>query len=276
MAMLEPISPLAATLERVAALDPYLRTSLLEAPVAGWMAVSDLLDAPELWLDAALDQIMARYAVAERKAAATFFMGSYSWYVGAAALGCYLAEGRVPSLAPEHVAVNLAAADGRMQVALLDQGFAALPGDPAAADQFVRLVGDAAALGTLLRTQIEAHMAAMITLIHRRTSLGQRAQWNLVADACAELCLRIGEKLPDLERGCAEGLALIKAPGSPLQPSRTSYLTLAEGERCQTFRLRGGCCLYYKTPGGTNCSTCPLIAPAEQEARLRAYLAASA
>jgi ferric iron reductase protein FhuF len=175
------------------------------------------------------------------------------------------------------VAVRLAAAEagGRMQVGLLDPGFVALPGDPAAGAA-ISLAGSAEELRALLRTQIEDHMRPMIELLSAHTRLGRRAQWSLVADACAELCLRIGQHLGQQERACAEGLAVIKAADSPMRPSKTAYLTLAEGERCATFRLRGSCCMYYKTPAGANCATCPLLSGEEREARLRATLQPSA
>ncbi|HYF66259.1 MAG TPA: ferric iron reductase [Herpetosiphonaceae bacterium] len=265
---------LAASLDRLAALDPYLATGLLAAPEAGWSRAGDLLAAPGAWLDAALEQIMAQYGVPDRKSAAAFLVGSYAWYVGAAAIGCYLADRRVPSLAPDLVAVQVAGA--RVQVALLDSGFAALPDDPAAGAPGVEPAADAEALRGLLRSRIEEHMAALIEVVAAHTRLGQRAQWNLVADACAALFLHVGGHLGDTELACAEGLAVVKASGSPMRPSKTGYLTVTEGDRCQTFRMRGGCCLYYKTPKGENCATCPLIPQPEREARLRASLTATA
>jgi hypothetical protein len=278
MTMLESVRQpvgigLAATLTRVAAMDPYMATSLLDQPAAGWWRVSDLLAAPERWLEAELDQISLQYGVPDRKTAAIFFMGSYAWYVGAAALGCYLPEQRLPSLAADRVAIQFAAAasGGRMQVALLDPGFVALSGDPEAGAA-ASLAGDAQELRTLLRTRIEDHMRAMIELLSAHTRLGRRAQWNLVADACAELCLRLGQHMGRQEHACAEGLAIVKAADSPMRTSKTAYLTLAEGERCATFRLRGSCCMYYKTPAGANCATCPLLSGEEREARLRATL----
>lgn len=275
MTMAEPITApawLADTLGRISALDPYLATELLAEPAAGWRRASDLLAAPERWLDAILEQNIGQYGLPDRKSAAAFLIGSYAWYVSAAAIGCYLIERRVPSLALDQVAIRL---DGtRVQVALLDTGFAALPGDPAEDAPEINLVADGEALRGLLRAGIEEHMAAMVALLEARTRLGRRAQWNLIADACAALFLHVGGHLGDTERACAEGLALVKAAGSPMRPSKTSYLTLAEGERCQTFRLRGGCCMYYKTPNGENCSTCPLLPQEEREARLRASLAA--
>jgi hypothetical protein len=73
--------------------------------------------------------------------AGAFFVGHYVWYLAAAAIGCYLAERRVPDLAPEQVALRYSSytweQDGatgtaeRIDVRFLSGRFAALPGDSA-------------------------------------------------------------------------------------------------------------------------------------------------
>ncbi|HEY1013517.1 MAG TPA: (2Fe-2S)-binding protein [Herpetosiphonaceae bacterium] len=267
-------APLAATLERIAALDAYVSAALLPAPGAGWVRASELL-APQAgdWLDETLGQLVARYSLDRPKTAASFFVGSYVWYLAGAAIGCLLLERRVPLLAAEHVAARLV--PGSVEFALLDPGFAALADDPAAGQPGVRVLDGPAALNELLRAQIEGHMARLIELVAERSGLGRRAQWNLTADTCARLFLWLGQKTGQAERGCDEGLALIKAPGSPMRPSKTSYLTLEEAGRRETFYLRGGCCMTYKIPGAAKCSNCPLQPREECERRLRAGMAQS-
>lgn len=273
-------APLTATIARVSALDALLAAQVLPAPAEDWRRVSDLLDAaaPTGWFDAVIGQIMARYSVRERRTAAMFFLGSYAWYVTASAIASYLTDRRVPSIALDDVAVRFDV-DGdepQIKVALLNPGFAALPDDPAAGMATVTICATLHDLRERLRKQIEDHMLAAIAFLARHVRLGQRGQWNMVADTCAEVCLWIGQQMGEQERACAEGLALIKMAGSPMRPSPTQYLTLAVGERCETFRMRGSCCLYYKTPTAKNCNTCPLLSEAERVQRLRMWMQGAA
>jgi hypothetical protein len=135
------------------------------------------------------------------------------------------------------------------------------------------VVEDLTARHECYRLAVEAHMAPMIEAVRAETGFGRRAQWNLVADDCAAAFLAAGERIDALERACHDGLAFVSAPGSPMLPSRTGYLTLEQGACRQTFRSRGGCCLYYRLPGRASCSTCVVLSAAERDARLRAYMA---
>ncbi|HYF63209.1 MAG TPA: hypothetical protein VD886_10380, partial [Herpetosiphonaceae bacterium] len=236
-------APLSATIARVSALDSLLAAEVLPAPEAGWLRVGDLL-APAsepAWFEEVLGQIMAHYALRERRTAAMFFLGSYAWYVTASAIASYLTDRRVPSIAAEDVAIRFGVGgdEPQIKVGLLAPGFAVLPDDPAADAGMVTICANLHDLREHLRNQIEAHMQAVITFLSAQVRLGQRAQWNMVADTCAEICLWIGHQLGDQERACAEAITLIKTPGSPMRPSPTQYLTLAVGERCETFRMRG-------------------------------------
>ncbi|XSG77207.1 (2Fe-2S)-binding protein [Herpetosiphon llansteffanensis] len=269
-------SPLSATIARVSALDSLLAAAVLPTPTADWRRISDLLDSTEqpVWFDDLLTQIMARYSLRERRTAATFFFGSYAWYVMASAIASYLSDHRVPSIVVEDLAIrfDVHGDEPHIQVGLLTPGFAALPDDPAASEPMVTVCANLEELREQLRSQIENHMQVMISFLSNQVRLGQRGQWNMVADTCAEIGLWIGHQMGDPERACAEALSLIKVPGSPMRPSPTRYLTLSEGDRCETFRMRGSCCMYYKTPTTNNCSTCPLLSENERIARLRTWM----
>ena len=121
--------------------------------------------------------------------------------------------------------------------------------------------------------RLEAHLGPLFDAVAAQTSLGRRAQWSLAADALALRFLDAGRQLGDAARGQAEGLALVKAAGSPLRNPKTGYVTVAAGDHWETFRARGGCCLYYRLDPGENCTTCVLRPAAEREQRLRDYLA---
>jgi hypothetical protein len=274
-------SSLADTLARVTSLDPYLFTDQGDLET-DWFRASELrAGAPQL--DAGLKFAITRYPDAERKVAGSFFFGNYASYLAGAAIGCYLAERRVPDLSPENVALRYSTfawqehgesgESERIDVRFLSGRFAALPDDPLAGHADVQIVGDQAALRDWLRRGLEAHLAPLVEALAARTRLGRRAQWSLAADACAYVFQQAGARLNDEAAGCAEGLTFLRTTGSPLYNRITSYFTLDYQGHRETFCARGGCCLYYRVAPGDNCSTCVLRPAEERDQLLLDYMA---
>jgi hypothetical protein len=272
---------LAETIARVTALDNYLYTDVGDLE-AGWVRADELARADSSHLDQGLALSVARYPGAERRVAGAFFIGHYVWYLTVAAIGSYLSERRVPDLAPTNVALRYgtftweengeAGESERIDVRFLSGRFAALPDDPAVDHPDARIMSDEVALREWLRLTMEAHTEPLVEAIAARTRLGRRAQWNLVADSCASLFSHAGQHLQAAERARAEGLVFIKAPGSPMRPSHTSFTTLECNGHQDTFVERGGCCLYYRVAEGQNCLTCPLQPEEERKQRLLTYM----
>jgi hypothetical protein len=269
---------LTGTLARVAALDHYLRAQRIDALGDGWLGATELLASDGVALEAALQHIMTPYAAApdDRHVYASLLINAYAWSLPAAAIACYLTEGRVPDLAPANVALRFGTPseddESSFGIAFLSDRMAVLPDDVAAGSPDVVVLSDRVELRDWLRQSLEAHMTPLIDAVYRRTGFGRRGQWNLVADDCAALFLLVGEKIGTMEAACAEGLSFVSAPDSPMANSKTGYFTLTSGDRCETFRKRGGCCLYYKMPAGRNCSTCSLISTTERDQRLLDYM----
>jgi hypothetical protein len=276
-------SPLAATLARVAALDPYLKAQTITRLHGDWFAATELIDDSQR-LHESLHRIMRPYSLEDREIAAknrhiaaSFLINSYAWALPAAAIGAYLSERRVPDLDPSNVALRFSEAaeeeEGGLEIAFLSDRMAVLPDDPAAGQPDVIVVDESSQLREWMRLRLERHLQPIIEAIYGRTRFGRRAQWNLVADDCAALFLWVGQRIRDQQRSCAEGLAFVGAPDSPMRQSRTGYFTLEYAGHCETFRKRGGCCLYYKLSAGQNCSTCSLIAEEERDGRLLKWMA---
>lgn len=274
--------PLSATLRRCSERDSSLNAEL-GACEPGWFPASTLVAQGSPELAEGLTRVVAQHPGAERRVAGSFFAGEYAWWVPAAAVAAYLAERRVPDLSLDNVALRYRTytwtEDGesgeaeRIDVRLISGRFAALPDDPAAAHPDALILPDLDALRTWLRERVEARLAPVIDAVADQTRLGRRAQWNLAADALAALFLSVGTGLGDAARGQAEGLACVKAAGSPLRNRDTGYLTVTLGEHCETVRARGGCCLYYRVHPGENCTTCVLRPRDERVQKLREYVA---
>ncbi|MCK6629231.1 MAG: ferric iron reductase [Anaerolineae bacterium] len=283
MILTKAMPALQETLTRLGALDHFLAAEI--GPLeAGWFRAADLLRPDPPHLDEGLAWSVRRYPKAEHRVRGSFFIGNYAWYLAAAAIGCYLAERRVPDLAAENIALRYSTftwrEEGesgeaeRFEVRFLSPRFAALPTDPAAGQPDILIISNEADLHTWLRLRLETHLAPLIQAIAHRTHLGQRAQWNLAADTFASLFQHAGASLGDEARGRKEGLAFVKAAGSPLRNPGTGYLTLEYQGHCETFRARGGCCLYYRAgETGEKCATCVLRPEAERYQRLLDYMA---
>lgn len=281
-AMILTAPPLAATFSRVSALNEHFAVELgsLEN---GWFRASDLAGPDSPHLEEGLTRSVSHYPEAERRVAGSFFIGHYAWYLTAAAIGCYLAERRVPDLAAENIALRYSTftwEEGgesgeaeRIDVRFLSGRLAVLPTDPAADCPEALILPDEDTLRNWLRLRLEEHLTPLIELVHRRTHLGKRAQWALVADACAGLFLYAGQALENEAGGCAEGLAFVRSPGSSQYNRQTNYVTLEYQGRCETFRTRGSCCLYYRVGAGEKCTTCVLHPEAERNQRLLDYMA---
>lgn len=284
MTMTQPdTSPLFDTLARLAALDADLVGAAPGELGAGWFRADALLreEAPEL--GEGLARQAARYPGMERRTAGSFFVNAYAWYVFAGAVGAYLAERRVPELAPANLALRFHShpweEDGetgvseQITVRFLSGRCAVLPDDPMAGLPEVTVLPDAPALREWLRAGLEAHTAPLIDRVHATTRFGRRPQWTLVADAVAGVFLNTGKLLGDPARAQAEGLALVRAPGSPLCNPLTGYFTLECVGHADTFRARGGCCRYYTVDDGEKCTLCVLRPAEERDQLLRDYMA---
>lgn len=275
------VSPLTATIVRAAALDQFLSAEV--GPLeTGWFRADALVDAESAVLAEGLGRVATHYLTADQRVVSAFFLGEYAWYLSAAAITAYLAEQRVPDLAPENVGLRYTTftwedhgetgQSERFDVRFLSGRFAALPTDAVAHHADALVLPDSVALREWLRVRLEQHLTPLIEVLAARARLGKRAQWNLVADACAAAFLHAGEHLNVEERGCREGLAFVKNPGSPLRNPGTGYVTLARDGHRRTFRTRGGCCLFYRVEPGNNCSTCVLRSVEDRNQRLLASM----
>ncbi|HMQ30604.1 MAG TPA: IucA/IucC family C-terminal-domain containing protein [Chloroflexaceae bacterium] len=276
-------APLFDTMARLNALDADLLGAAPGPLEAGWFRADALLreGAPEL--REGLARQAARYAGMDRRTAGSFFVNEYAWYVFAGPIGALLAERRAPELDPANLALRFRGytweEDGetgeaeRIDARFLSGRCAVLPDDPAAGLPGVTVLSDEGALREWLRAGLEAHVTPLIERVHAATRLGRRAQWNLVADACAGQFLNAGKLLGDPARAQAEGLAFVRAAGSPMCNPGTGYITLECAGHTGTFRARGGCCRYYTVGDGDKCTTCVLRPAEERDQRLREYLA---
>lgn len=111
----------------------------------------------------------------------------------------------------------------------------------------------------------------LVNALHFRTRLSKRALWRLTTDGMAEGLLDHGRHTGGEERAMTEATAILAAP--PLHNPQWRFVEIdVEGKRRRWFRLRGGCCRLYLTPGADYCTTCVVRPHGEQVARLTAFV----
>ena len=243
----------------------------VEASVGGPLA--GLLTARETWsrvetVDAFLDYQIRFAAGMDGRVKGAHLIAFYSHHLAIAAGAILLQTGLVADLGPDDLAVGWE--EYRPASAEFPSGEA-----HRFHFRFNRFCGtsdNAAAF----HDGFIASMAPAVEALQARTGLSPGAQWRLVADGIAGAFLELGMAMGGAERAMALALAIIGQKGSPLSRAKPRYErveAISDGQpAARIFRLRSGCCLYYRTPGGAFCDVCVVLKPREQKSRLQARL----
>ncbi|OAP47469.1 hypothetical protein ATC00_22720 [Sinorhizobium americanum] len=204
------------------------------------------------------------------KVRAAHLVAFYSHQLSLAAGAIYLVSGVVPVVAGLRFETYLREHDGRTLAAGRFHFLVDLPRSESEIepDEPARRFHDA----------FVAHLKPVIALLKRRCSLSARAQWRLAADGLAGAFLEIGRRRQREDSATEQALTIVKRAHSPLASRQLHYerIEAACGSgrelRSKTYRIRGGCCLFYRAEGGSYCDTCVLLEPELRRERLRAHL----
>ena len=123
------------------------------------------------------------------------------------------------------------------------------------------------ALGGSLASELRATLGAVITAVAAAGRMRGAPLWAIATDSLAGTLLALGRAAGAVPAATALAAPLAAAVGRPLPAPR--YVDVG-GTR---FVRRASCCLVYRVPGGSLCTSCPRRAPAER-ARLLSATAA--
>jgi hypothetical protein len=257
---------LAGTLGRAGALLRWHDLQAGRPDGDGWVACTDVLPVLDGWL-----ADVAASCQAPPETAASYWLGWYADGVAAAAIPTFVAERRVPDLAPANLSLHRD--DGHWVDASAVHGPAltVLPDDPAAGHPAATVVADVDALRRHLSAALLTHLAPVVEAVRQRVRLGLRVRWGLVADSIAGTFLEVGRGLGDQRAAAAEADAFL-AVAAPTLRARPTWVPLEHRGTCHVFLRRSACCLAYKTPDSGYCTSCPSTPAEEREQRLRAWL----
>ncbi|MFF8033731.1 MULTISPECIES: (2Fe-2S)-binding protein [unclassified Streptomyces] len=230
----------------------------------GWVAAAELaeggtaLEAFLAWDDT---QVRRDYGQQARPdVIAGFGLHRYAWPACLLITVPWFLHRRVPRYPVTHVSFDRAApglAVGRM--AVRPDGFACLPGDPAAALPGARVVPDEEALRAEVRAAVAQHLEPVLggfgPLMRRRG----RALWATATDEIVESLWYVSQLLGEEERGLAELELLLPGATKPYVGAATFRRPAGPsgGEPARATRDRVSCCMFYTLRPDDYCATCP-------------------
>lgn len=247
-----------------------IRRGMPDSP--GWVRCADVLDDPvglPGWLAAVTDGVTAMNSGAPPPLVtpASYLMAWYldvPAYVGGLSFG--LAR-RVPSLAPEELAVHLDPGGWPDGVALLGRRFACLPDDPASEHPDADVVGDEAALAAVLRDRLTEHARAFHDAYWPDVKISSKQRWGTLTDVLDVALWSSGPPRGDEELGVADAALVLDDVHPPLTSASRMYSLVDSHGRQRWTRRRESCCFYFRLPNSTVCFTCPRVSDAERVAR---------
>lgn len=236
-----PHIPLSSVLAQVEAVVGYLRVSASAAADSGhddWLSCATLVDTPGR-LAEVVRSTMAGRGTQQESVAASLFVQSYAFRIGALVLAPYALGLPTPGCAP---------ADTYVRLTRHRPGAVAVT-DPEVHDHSVdQLVG----------VLLGRHLAPLITATTSAVTIGRRLLWGNVAASCAAV-FRAIEGAEGVDRVAVRDRAdaFFVASASWLQGLGWFETVLAEpGERRRWQRTN--CCLYYQCTGAAKCDDCSL------------------
>lgn len=192
----------------------------------------------------------------------------YSHHLGIAAGAVYLRAGLVADLGPDSLAIRFEPCGGNEA--------AAFPADARRFHFYFDRCFHSGDGVSLFHDAFVASLTPVIETLQARTGLSPVAQWRLAADGIAGAFLEIGMASGEEERAMVAALAIVKRDGSPFSSAALRYerveAVCGGVAVTRNFRLRSGCCLYYRTEGGDFCDVCVLLDDQTQKSRLRAHI----
>ncbi|MFJ3982453.1 (2Fe-2S)-binding protein [Streptomyces fungicidicus] len=197
---------------------------------------------------------------------ASFGLHRYAWPACLLITVPWFLHRRVPYYPATHVSFDRTAAGlavGRM--AVRPDGFACLPGDPAAALPGARVVPDEEALRAEVRAAVAQHLEPVLTGFGPRMRRRGRALWAMATDEIVESLRYVGGLLGEEERALRELELLLPGATRPYVGAATFRRPAGPGaEAGRATRDRVSCCMFYTLRPADMCATCPRTCATER------------
>lgn len=267
--------PLAATLGRLARLEPWWAAQVGVPTGPGWFRTDRItIDHLRTWIDA-----LARSHGGHRDVAGSYLGGWLAGAVITVPLAVLVIEARLPDpTGPVWVHRH---ADGWFDRVSFERAAVLVAASDGATEHPDSVVVERAVLVDVFARSLFERIDPMLEAVRSLTPFGLRGLWGGVADEIASAALgaaRAGGTDVDLAwRTACDVIDAITA-SAPWLRSRPAPFPVAG----TLFTVKGTCCLYYKTQPGppdpcgeSYCTTCPKRDDGSRRARLTEHLQAS-
>ena len=182
------------------------------------------------------------------------------------AVGTLLFGGRIPAMAPDEVAFELAAGDATITGVAFAGGAYGIAGDARAGDPSLVVLADEDALLARLHEELHAHLGRCSRRSPRRPGgrcarCGAAPATGWAARSCGSArSWGMRERAWDLGTRCMQA-------GGPLAVG-AGFRVIEHAGIAEPTRNRRSCCLIWRAEGQDTCFTCPLTTDGERRARL--------
>lgn len=264
--------PLAMSLDEVRRTIPWCTFRLATAVTGPWVRCSEALADPSFFPNWQRD-LGAKMAQGRAEVPpvtpAGYIMGWYTGIFGYLGGTLFHLARRVPSLAPESLALRMDPQRCRpVEVAMLDHSFSCLPGDPAAGSAEATVLPGLAPLAQRLRQEAAAHGTRFVQSYRRSSRFGIHTLWGAVTDALDRGLWHAAHVHGRDAAGAADARLVLPGQAAPFTSASTIRTVFGRDGRPHWTRTRQSCCFHYKLPDvGAACVTCPRLSE-EQRCRL--------
>lgn len=248
--------PLAQTFARVRARNPYLRVQVgeLDGQVTAPLRALVAQESPEREAHFAI--MTAQYKTNDAEVLVRAYVGCLVYAVASAAVAAYVVDQRLPVLDLPELRVVMGEWGTAEALVLPGTRFWCLPEDPAATHPDAVPLADTLALRALLHERLLQLCTPLIAAMRPRARIGARALWMSVAETCASILV---DALPagTSEAGAEVAVQELVGGASELLRARPEVIMLRSGDAQRLALLGRDCCVNFRIPGESYCTTCP-------------------
>jgi hypothetical protein len=240
----------------------------MTTPESGWIHGTDLRDAGAGPFHALLLRIGEVARTSDRRTIAASFALRFGWS-SAMAIAPYLQSRWVPDIALDNVSFAFSRSTAFERAALLAVRGVVVAGDPRAADASMSTVPDADGLRRALRDALVDQAVDVVEALYQWSGFARRGTWGMLTSAWASQFTAIAEPRDDPRRLAPE-LDAFFAGDDIVAAMRPRMQAVSVDGAIHLYQRRASCCRMYLLPGGSLCTSCPLVG---DEARQKLFLA---
>lgn len=228
-----------------------------------WIDGTDLRDAGAGPFHALLRRIGDVARTADRRTIAASFALRFGWS-SAIAIAPYVQSRWVPDIALDNVSFAFGRSTAFERAALRAVRGVMVAGDPRAADASMSTVPDADALRRALRDALVAQAAPVVAALERWSGFAPRGTWGQLTSAWATQFTAIAEPRDD-QCGLGAELDAFFAGNDMVAAMRPRMHAVSVDGAMRLYQRRASCCRMYLLPGGSLCTSCPLVGDEERQ-----------